>query len=63
MSETTQWTIRTAVVSAALLAAVWLIVLAVRFQVASIDEVQKTCIEQGGSWIAGQCIQLDGGAS
>lgn len=58
MSEMTQWTVRVVVVSAALLVAVWLVVLAVRFQIASIDEVQKTCIEQGGSWIAGQCIQL-----
>jgi hypothetical protein len=63
MSEPTQWTIRVAVGFAALVAIVWLIMLAVNHQIERNHEVQKTCIAHGGSWIAGQCIQFPGGRS
>ena len=63
MSELTHWTIRVLAGFAATVAVAWLIASAIRYNIATNHEVQKACIEQGGSWIVGQCIQLDGSRS
>lgn len=63
MSGSTHRTIRCFVVSAATVAGVALILLTIRYNIESSHDVQTTCIEQGGSWVGGQCIQVPGGRS
>lgn len=63
MTGSTHRTIRCIVVAAAVVVCIVLILLTIRYNIESSHDVQTTCIEQGGSWVGGQCIQVPGGRS
>lgn len=61
LSEDAHATIRWVAGAGALVVCVVLIVLTFRYNIQTSHQVQSTCIEHGGSWVGGQCIQVPGG--